>query len=55
MDYSVDLIIKSLETNGIDKETLVIFLSDNGPFDSIGQNCDFIGSSGKYTGQWQKT
>lgn len=55
LDYSVDSIIKSLEANGIDKETLVIFSSDNGPWDNIAVDCDFIGSPGKYTGQWQKT
>ncbi|WP_163932030.1 sulfatase [Paraferrimonas sp. SM1919] len=43
LDWSVGEILKSLKTNGIDDNTLVIFTSDNGPWLNYGSHA---GSSG---------
>jgi len=43
IDWSVGEILKALERNGIDKNTLVIFTSDNGPWLNYGNHA---GSSG---------
>ena len=39
VDWSVGEIISAIESNGLDKNTLVIFTSDNGPWLSYGQHC----------------
>lgn len=38
LDWSVGEVMKSLKENGIENETLVLFLSDNGPFLSYGSH-----------------
>ena len=38
IDWSVGEIINALKRNGIDKDTLVIFASDNGPWLSYGDH-----------------
>jgi arylsulfatase A-like enzyme len=38
LDWSVGEVMKSLKVNGIDEQTLVLFLSDNGPFLSYGSH-----------------
>lgn len=43
IDWSVGEIMKTLEKNGLDKNTLVIFTSDNGPWSNFG---DHAGSTG---------
>ena len=43
IDWSVGEIMKALERNGIDKNTLIIFTSDNGPWTNYGNHA---GSSG---------
>ena len=43
IDWSVGEILKALENNGLDENTLVIFTSDNGPWLSYG---DHAGSAG---------
>lgn len=43
VDWSVGEIMKALKTNGLDKNTLVIFTSDNGPWLNFGNHA---GSSG---------
>lgn len=43
IDWSVGEILKSLEKNGLDKNTLVIFTSDNGPWLNFGNHA---GSNG---------
>ena len=43
IDWSVGEIMKALEKNGIDKNTLLIFTSDNGPWTNYGNHA---GSSG---------
>ncbi len=43
MDWSVGEIMKTLKANGLDKNTLVIFTSDNGPWINFGNHA---GSSG---------
>eukprot|EP01035_Chromulina_nebulosa_P017347 gene17347-22894_t len=36
MDNSVGVLLRSLKTLGIEKDTIVVFLSDNGPEDDVG-------------------
>lgn len=43
LDWSVGEVMKALKTNGLDKNTLVIFTSDNGPWLNFGNHA---GSSG---------
>jgi arylsulfatase len=45
IDWSVGEIIRTLEETGLDKKTLVIFTSDNGPWINYGNNA---GSTGGY-------
>lgn len=45
IDWSVGQVINTLEENGLDKNTLVIFTSDNGPWLNYGNNA---GSTGGY-------
>jgi len=47
IDWSVGEVLKALKTNGIDKNTLVVFSSDNGPW--------FLGSSGGLRGRKGET
>ncbi len=50
LDGYVGQIMKKLSDRGIDRETVVIFSSDNGPHREGGWNPDFFGSSGKLKG-----
>ena len=43
IDWSVGEILKTLEKNGIDKNTLVIFTSDNGPWINYGNHAGSTG------------
>lgn len=43
VDWSVGEIIKALEKNGLDKNTLVIFTSDNGPWLNFGNHAGSTG------------
>ena len=43
VDWSVGQVMKALHDNGIDKHTLIVFTSDNGPWLSFG---DHAGSAG---------
>ncbi len=43
LDASVGTILKALKTHGIDDRTLVVFLSDNGPFLSYGEHAGSAG------------
>ena len=43
IDWSVGEILKALKTNGIDKNTLVVFTSDNGPWLSYGNHAGSTG------------
>ncbi len=45
IDWSVNEVMNTLKTNGLDKNTLVIFTSDNGPWLTYG---DHAGSSGGF-------
>ena len=38
LDWSVGEIVKAVESNGLEKKTLIIFFSDNGPFLSYGEH-----------------
>lgn len=43
IDWSVGEIMKTLEKNGLDKNTLVIFTSDNGPWQNFGNHAGSTG------------
>lgn len=43
VDWSVGEVLKALKTNGIDKNTLVIYTSDNGPWLNFGNNAGSTG------------
>jgi len=45
LDWSVGEILAAIKNNNLDKETLILFISDNGPFLSYGSHA---GSSGPY-------
>jgi arylsulfatase len=51
LDWSVGEILKAVKDNGLDDNTLVIFMSDNGPFLSYGNHAGSAGSlrEGKLT------
>jgi arylsulfatase len=43
VDWSVGEVLKALKANGIDKNTLVIYTSDNGPWLNFGNNAGSTG------------
>ncbi|MCC8096193.1 MAG: sulfatase-like hydrolase/transferase, partial [Tannerellaceae bacterium] len=43
IDWSVDQIMKTLQENGLDENTLVIFTSDNGPWYNFGNHAGSTG------------
>ena len=43
IDWSVGEVMKALEKNGLDKNTLVVFTSDNGPWLNFGNNAGSTG------------
>jgi arylsulfatase len=43
MDWSVGQILKTLKDNGLDKNTLVVFTSDNGPWLTFGEHAGSAG------------
>lgn len=47
LDHAVGVVLDALQTHGLEKDTLVVFLSDNGPFLSYG---DHAGSAGGLRG-----
>jgi len=51
IDWSVGEVLKALEKNGLDKNTLIIFTSDNGPWISFGNHAGSTGGlrEGKVT------
>ena len=50
IDRDTGRVLDLLEELGIEKETLVVFTSDNGPHREGGHNPDFFDSNGKYRG-----
>lgn len=52
MDQYVGKLISFLKQNQLEKNTIVIFTSDNGPWE---YKCDLAGTSTPYLGEWQKT
>ncbi|MCT4648185.1 MAG: arylsulfatase [Carboxylicivirga sp.] len=50
LDWEVGKIIKKLKELGIDKNTIVMFASDNGPHNVGGRDAQFFKSSGPYRG-----
>jgi len=44
MDRSIGNVLREIKTLGIEKDTLVVFLSDNGPEDFVGQTAGFRGN-----------
>jgi arylsulfatase A-like enzyme len=50
LDNSVGMVIEKLKELGIDKNTLVMFCSDNGPHQEGGHKMEFFNSNGKYKG-----
>ncbi len=51
LDTSVGMIMKKLSDLGINKNTLVIFASDNGPHQEGGHKVDFFNSNGNLRGK----
>ncbi|MEN8203121.1 MAG: arylsulfatase [Bacteroidota bacterium] len=51
IDNSMDLILGALKENRLDKNTLVLFCSDNGPHQEGGHRADFFNSNGNYKGR----
>ncbi len=51
LDRDVGNILNQLKKAGIDKNTLVIFTSDNGPHSEGGADPDFFNSNGPFSGQ----
>jgi arylsulfatase A len=50
MDHNVGLILRKLKALGMDKDTLVVFSSDNGPEHTGGSDPSYFSSSGKLRG-----
>ena len=50
LDRYVGQVLESLKTRGLDRNTLVLFTSDNGPHREGGHNPDFFGSRGPLRG-----
>jgi arylsulfatase A-like enzyme len=53
LDNSVGKILAKLKELKIDKNTLVLFITDNGPHQEGGHHVDFFDSNGKYRG-WKR-
>jgi len=53
LDHAVGRIVSALDSTGLRNETLLVVTADNGPADLGVVDCDFIGSSGPFTGTWQ--
>ena len=51
MDQQVGNITRFLRQNGLEEDTLVMFTSDNGPWE---YKCEYAGYTGPYLGRWQK-
>ena len=51
IDWSVGEIINALKTNNLEKNTLVIFTSDNGPWLNFGNHAGSAGVSERVKGQ----
>jgi len=52
MDYQVQALYDSLKSAGVLDNTLIIYSSDNGPWEVM---CQYGGSSGPFLGEWQKS
>lgn len=50
MDDAIGDIVRHLERNGLDHDTLIIFTSDNGPADEYGADPRTFGSAGPFDG-----
>lgn len=52
LDHRTGQVLKALESAGVEENTIVIWLSDNGPVQAQGTNGDFMGSSpGPFRGE----
>jgi arylsulfatase A-like enzyme len=51
LDWQVQNVLLALREHGIEEETLVIYTSDNGPWEA---KCQYAGSLGPYTGEWMR-
>ena len=50
LDDAIGDIVRHLERNGLERDTLIIFTSDNGPADEYGADPRFFGSNGPFDG-----
>eukprot|EP00117_Sycon_ciliatum_P016740 scpid60333/ scgid16040/ Arylsulfatase G len=52
LDWTVGRVLDALEKNSKSDNTLVIFTTDNGPWET---KCNLTGSKGPFVGEWQRT
>jgi len=52
MDWQVQSLFNTLESAGVLNDTLIVYSSDNGPWEAM---CEFGGSPGPFVGTWQRS
>ncbi len=52
MDWQVQSLYNSLEAEGLLDSTLLVYSSDNGPWEEM---CEYGGSPGPFKGEWQRS
>ncbi|BDD09429.1 arylsulfatase [Fulvitalea axinellae] len=50
LDWEIGEILKTLKKEGLDKNTIIMFSSDNGPHSAGGRKAEFFNSSGPFRG-----
>ena len=55
VDHSIGAVVEAIDAAGLGEDTLFLLTGDNGPADLPSVDCDDIGSSGPYQGEWQRS